>query len=119
MDDEQLCRLAAEAGFDVRDGEIAVMMNDDQGVSCHEEIRKLVDLLQDQNQPPAIKNTRPVDRYIVLYAEAEELLNLLREQHESNYQLEPSAIDWSDVGSLSHFVEVLQYAIHSLPNSAI
>jgi hypothetical protein len=57
-----------------------------------------------------------VDRYIVLYAEAEELLTQIREQHEANYGIEPSEVDWGDVGALSHFVEVPHFVVMSLPN---
>ena len=81
---------------------------------CTEEVERLIELLQPQS--PAIAQTHPVDRYIILYAEAEELLYQLREQHEGNYGIEPSQVDWGDVGSLSNFVEVLQFAVRSLPN---
>lgn len=105
-----LLDLAEKAGFEVEDDDVLV-----DGVRCTDEVRTLVDLLATRQDAKPI-STRPVDRYIVLYAEAEELLNNLREQHEANYGIEPSEVDWGDVGSLSHFVEVLQYAVHSLPN---
>lgn len=110
MNDRELLDLAERAGFEIEDGEVCV-----EGMSCTEEVRALVEMLSPKQDVQPIK-TRPVDRYIVLYAEAEELLNHLREQHEANYGIEPSGVDWGDVGSLSHFLEVLQYAVHSLPN---
>jgi hypothetical protein len=110
MQDEDVLVLAERAGFEIEEGDVCV-----GGFSCTEEVRALIDLLSPK-QDLQTMHTRPVDRYIVLYAEAEELLTQLREQHEANYGIEPSRVDWGDVGALSHFVEVLQYAIHALPN---
>lgn len=112
MNERKLLDLAERAGFEIEDGDICV-----EGMACTEEVRALVEMLTPRQDIQAIR-TRPVDRYIVLYAEAEELLAQLREQHEANYGIEPSEVDWGDVGSLSNFVEVLQFAIRSLPNRA-
>ncbi|MFM8442558.1 MAG: hypothetical protein ACKN9W_04335 [Methylococcus sp.] len=110
MDNRELLDLADRAGFEIEDGEVCVA-----GMACTEEVRALVEMLSPKQNIQTI-GTRPVDRYIVLYAEAEELLNQLRESHEANYGIEPSEVDWGDVGSLSNFVEVLQFAVRSLPN---
>ena len=113
MNQKTLHELAEQAGFDIIDGEICAP---DPDGGCEDEIIRLLELLQTEHQQPAVASTRPVDRYILLYAEAEELLAQLREQHESNYGIEPSEVNWGDVGSLSNFVEVLQFAVRSLPN---
>ena len=110
MNDCELLDLAERAGFEIEDGEVCV-----EGMSCTEEVRALVEMLTPKQDIQTIR-TRPVDRYIVLYAEAEELLTQLREQHEANYGIEPSEVDWGDVGALSNFVEVIQFAVRSLPN---
>ncbi len=110
MNDEDLRRLAERAGFEIDGQDICI-----EGLSCNSEVRNLVDLLLPRPKSSAIQS-RPVDRYIVLYAEAEELLAQIREQHEANYGIEPSDVDWGDVGSLVHFVDVLQFAVMSLPN---
>lgn len=110
MNDRELLDLAERAGFEIEDGEVCV-----EGMACTGEVRALVEMLSPRKGIQTTR-TRPVDRYIVLYAEAEELLAQLREQHESNYGIEPSGVDWADVGSLSNFVEVLQFAVRSLPN---
>ena len=110
MNDRELLDLAEQAGFEIEDGEVCV-----EGMACTEEVRALVEMLSPKQDIQTIR-IRPVERYIVLYAEAEELLAQLREQHESNYGIEPSEVDWGDVGSLSNFVEVLQFALMSRPN---
>lgn len=110
MNDDELLDLAEQAGFEVEQGDVCI-----GGTPCTEEVRALIELLQPKSEvQPA--TTRAVDRFIVLYAEVEDLLGNLREQHETNYGIEASKVDWGDVGSLSHFVEVLQYAVHALPN---
>lgn len=111
MNDRDILDLADRAGFEIEEGDVCV-----GGMVCTDEVRALVEMLRPRQDVQAVR-TRPVDRYIVLYAEAEELLNQLRERHEANYGIEPSEVDWGDVGSLSNFVEVLQFAVHSLPNS--
>ena len=113
MNHKTLHELAEQAGFDIIDGEICAP-NPDGG--CEGEIVRLLELLQTERQQPVIASTRPVDRYILLYAEAEELLTQLREQHEANYGIEPSRVDWGDVGAFSNLVEILQFAVRSLPN---
>lgn len=111
MNDRELLDLADRAGFETEDGDVCV-----GGMICTDEVRALVEMLTPKQDVQAVR-TRAVDRYIILYAEAEELLNQLRERHESNYGIEPSEVNWGDVGSLSNFVEVLQFAVHSLPNA--
>lgn len=112
MTHRDLLDLAQQAGFDIIDGEICAP---DIGGGCTDEVRALIEMLAPQQDIQSIR-TRPVDRYIVLYAEAEELLSQMRDRHEANYGIEPSEVDWGDVGSLSNFVEVLQFALRSLPN---
>lgn len=109
MNDRELIDLAERAGFEIEDGEVCV-----EGMSCTEEVRALVEMLTPRQDIQAIR-TRAVDRYIVLYAEAEELLTQIRERHEANYGIEPSTVDWADVGTMGHFVEILQYALQSMP----
>lgn len=110
---QSLHELADQAGFDIIDG---VICAPDPDGHCEEELIRLLELMPAEKQQPAVASTRPVDRYIVLYAEAEELLNQIRESHEANYGIEPCEVDWGDVGSLSNFVEALQFAVRSLPN---
>lgn len=110
MTHRDLLDLAERAGFEIEDGDICV-----EGMACTDEVRALVEMLAPQQDIQSIR-PRPVDRYIVLYAEAEELLSQMRDRHEANYGIEPSEVDWGDVGSLSNFVEVLQFAVRSLPN---
>lgn len=112
MNERELLALAGRAGFEIEGGEVCV-----DGVACTDEVRALVEMLTLRKDILAIR-TRPVDRYIVLYAEADELLNQLRESHEANHGVEPSEVDWGDVSALSNFVEVLQFAVRSLPNRA-
>jgi hypothetical protein len=112
MNERELLDLADRAGFEIEGGEVCV-----DGVACTDEVRTLIEMLAPRQDIQTIR-TRPVDRYIVLYAEAEELLNQLRESHEANHGVEPSEVDWGDVGALSNFVEVLQFAVRSLPNRA-
>jgi hypothetical protein len=113
MTKRELLDLAERAGFEIEDGDVLVA-----GVPCTDEVRSLIEILS-PGQDVQPTQTRPVDRYIVLYAEAEELLSQLREQHEANYGIEPSEVDWGDVGTLSHCVEVLQFAVMSLTYRAI
>lgn len=112
MTDRELFDLADRAGFEIEGGEVCV-----DGVACTDEVRALGEMLAPKQDVQTVR-ARAVDRYIVLYAEAEELLNQIREQHEANYGIEPSEVDWGDVGSLSTFVEILQFAVRSLPNRA-
>jgi hypothetical protein len=112
MNDRELLDLADRAGFEIEGGEVCV-----EGMACTDEVRALVEMLTPKQDIQTLR-TRPVDRFIVLYAEVEELLAQLREQHEANYGIEPSEVDWTHVGRLQNFVEVLQFAVRSLPNRA-
>ena len=117
MNHADLLRLAEEAGFAIADGRIALSSDEDDlgpKIPCHDEVIRLLDLLS-QRHVEAQTQTRAVDRYIVLYAEAEELIAQIKERHEINYGIEPSEVDWGHVGTMSHFVEILQYALHSIP----
>lgn len=110
MNDKELLALAEQAGFSIIDGEICATEIDGE---CTLEVERLVSLLQPKTL--AIESTRAVDRYIILYAEAEELLTYIRERHDVNYGIEPSTVSWPDVGTMGHFVEILQYALQSMP----
>jgi len=110
MNDVDLLRLAEQAGFSIIDGQICAAEIDGE---CTLEVGRLVSLLQPKTV--AIECTRPVDRYIILYAEAEELLTCISARHDVNYDIEPSTVSWPDVGTMGHFVEILQYALQSMP----
>lgn len=102
--------LAQQAGFDIIDGEICAP---DIDGGCTEEVKRLVNILRPT--APAVQAVQPVDRYISLYAEAEDLLTRLHEAHDDHYGYNPDDITWGHVGTLGHFVEILQYAMHAIP----
>jgi hypothetical protein len=112
MKHQTLHQLAEQAGFDIIDGFISGPGLDG---CCENELIRLLELLQTEKQQPSPNSIQPLDRYMVLYAEAEELLNRIHESHDDHYGSSPDDVTWGHVGSLGHFVEVLQYAAQALP----
>lgn len=102
--------LAQQAGFDIIDDQICAP---DIDGGCTEEVERLVNLLRPTT--PAVPSVQPVDRYMSLYAEAEDLLTRIHEAHDDHYGYNPDDITWGHVGTLGHFVEILQYAMHAIP----
>ena len=126
ISNDQLLELARQAGFCIEHNRITavdencMLMDDDNvGIECDTQVRRLLELVAETaSKSLTTPSTRAVDRYIVLYAEAEELLAQIRERHDVNYGIEPSTVSWPHVGTMGHFVEILQYALHSMPDKS-